>query len=137
MDTISGFFASIMAKPLAPVVRKLIETQLKRLLKSDVFLSNYSGAADIRTSDGNQLRSEHSYTKTEIEFDNRLPESVDIYWINHEGGPKKYCTLRPNQTRIFATFVTHPWIVEKESNAEEVRRIIVDASIGRVIIAEE
>lgn len=128
---------TVVAIILAGALVQLFRALGKRLPKKDVFMSNYSGAADIHTTDGRPLRSEHSYTKTEIEFENRLTEPVDIYWINYQGGRQKYYTLPPNQTRRQQTFVTHPWIVEKVSTGEEVRRIVVDVSVGRVIITDE
>lgn len=129
--------ASVVAIILASVVVQLFRALRKRLPKKDIFMSNYSGAADILTTGGKPLMSMHNYTKTEIEFENRLTEPVDIYWINYQGGRQKYYTLLPNQTRRQETYVTHPWIIEKVSDGEEVRRIIVDGSIGRVIITDE
>ena len=129
--------ASVIAIIVAGAVAQLFRALRKRLPKKEVFMSNYSGAADIRTTGGKPLRSKHNYTKTEIEFENRLTEPVDIYWINYQGGRQKYYTLPPNQTRRQETFVTHPWIIEKVSSGEEVRRIVVDESIGRVIITDE
>lgn len=128
---------TVVAIILAGALVQLFRALGKRLPKKDVFMSNYSGGADIHTTDGRPLRSEHSYTKTEIEFENRLTGPVDIYWINYQGGRQKYYTLPPNQTRRQQTFVTHPWIVEKVSTGEEVRRIVVDVSVGRVIITDE
>ena len=82
------------------------------------------------------LRSKHAYQETEIEFDNRLIEPVDIYWITYKGGRKNYGTLPSMQQKRLMTFVSHPWIIEKVSDGKEVLRIIADGSIGRVIIED-
>ena len=129
-EIIGTVVAILVAGGIAAFFRSLIT----RLPPMDVFLSHYRGNAEIRTADGEQLRSKHSHTQTEIEFENRLAEPVDIYWINYEGGREKYYTLRPGETRRQQTFVTHPWIIETVSDGTEVHRIIVDVSIGRVIV---
>jgi hypothetical protein len=132
LELLLGILATLLAAALITVWKKL----KGRPSPDEVFLSRYSGETNIETGEGESLRSKHAYTRTEIEFDNRLSEPVDIYWINYQGGREKYHTLPSMQTKRIKTFVSHPWIIEKVSDGQEVRRIIADGSMGRVIIAE-
>ena len=88
------------------------------------FRKNWSQWTGADGTAGEGLRSKHYRIRTDIEFDNRLPEPVDIYWINYEGGRQKYHTLRPGETLIQKTFVTHPWVITRVSDGKEVHRII-------------
>lgn len=63
------------------------------------------------------LRSQNSSRKVKVTFFNGLNEPLDIYWIDYQGGLKKYHTLRGNSHVVQDTFGTHPWIaVDRRGN---------------------
>jgi hypothetical protein len=56
------------------------------------------------------LRSKNSNRAVNVVFFNGGNVPVDIYWIDFEGGWKKYHTLRPNSNVSQPTYATHPWV---------------------------
>jgi hypothetical protein len=53
-----------------------------------------------------------SLVPTEILFDNRSSETVNIYWLNALGNPQFRGSLAPGQQRSFNTYATHTWVVK-------------------------
>jgi hypothetical protein len=47
---------------------------------------------------------------TSITFVNATSGSVDVYWLDYQGGRVYYYTLAPGQSYVQSTWVTHPWV---------------------------
>jgi hypothetical protein len=47
----------------------------------------------------------------QLTFRNLTPDSIQIYWIDYEGGLKFYQTVAPGGQLGMNTFITHPWVV--------------------------
>ena len=47
---------------------------------------------------------------TQIEFRNVSGYDMRIYWLDYQGNRVLFNTLRPNQTYVQNTFLTHPWV---------------------------
>jgi hypothetical protein len=56
-------------------------------------------------------RSLSSQVSTNIQFINRKPFRVKVYWIDFTGKRQHYFDLEPDEVRDQQTFVSHPWIV--------------------------
>jgi dipeptidyl aminopeptidase/acylaminoacyl peptidase len=61
------------------------------------------------------LRAPHpsrdSAADTEVTFENRLDETVRLFWIDSGNGRVPYGTLRPGEKRTQHTFAGHVWLV--------------------------
>ena len=61
------------------------------------------------------LRAPHpsrdSATDTEVTFENRLDETVRLFWIDSGNGRVPYGTLRPGEKHTQHTFAGHVWLV--------------------------
>ena len=124
-----GVISNQIVDVVVPTVEKKADNKVKEILKdfkqdltklkTEIFLKEYKG-----TKGTVQRRSELGNTQIEIEFVNRLDEMVVVYWIDYKGVEKEYFKLRPKESKKQMTYVTHPWIVRKEKNKEEVGSII-------------
>ena len=120
---------------VVPVVEKRAHSDAqeelsKRLeeLKTDLFISNFEGA-DLR-------RSQRGNTEIELEFVNKLREAVVVYWKDYDGNEIEYFRLEPGQSRMQMTYVTHPWIVKRESTDEPVSSIVANVNERQLLIEE-
>ncbi|HEY3128875.1 MAG TPA: hypothetical protein VGL91_05415 [Acidobacteriota bacterium] len=57
------------------------------------------------------LRSMEATTTTSIEFVNLSSQVVQIYWLDYNGTRRLYNTLKPAESYVQSTFLTHPWVV--------------------------
>src|SRR5712692_668949 len=62
------------------------------------------------------LHSIEGATTTSIEFINQTSDSVNIYWLNYNGGRQFYNTLAAGASYTQQTYVTHPWVVTDSNN---------------------
>ena len=66
------------------------------------------------------LRAPHpsrdSAVDTEVAFENRLDESVNIFWIDSDGRRIAYGSLRAGEKRTQHTFAGHVWLVTSAGN---------------------
>ncbi|MBT9289138.1 VHL beta domain-containing protein [Prosthecodimorpha staleyi] len=64
-----------------------------------------------------RYRSQNSNVAVNVLFYNGTKIPLNIYWIDFNGGWKKYHTLRPDSNVRQKTFATHPWIaVDQRGN---------------------
>ncbi len=76
--------------------------------------------------------------ESSISFINKMPETIEIFWLDHTGHPRSYAKLAPNGTFAMSTFAGHLWLVKtlngKELGlitAEEVPlKVSVDGSVA-------
>ncbi len=61
------------------------------------------------------LRSRNSDVSTKARFANRSVEVVTVYWLDFAGERVRYKTLQPGESYTQQTYLTHPWVVVKES----------------------
>lgn len=101
--------------------------------------ASYTGANTVLKpqscqAEGN-LRSLSSQISTNIQFINRKPFRVKIYWIDFTGKRQHYFDLEPNEVRDQQTFVSHPWIVtEAGANQPCINIFFPNEKPGMVII---
>ncbi len=99
-----------------------------------------SVTAEVRAEDpaGDSSRAARTGAETEITFDNRMSSSVEIFWLDGDGGKRSYGKISPGERRNQHTFGGHRWqmVNEKGDSLGEViandtpRLITID---GRVI----
>jgi hypothetical protein len=58
-----------------------------------------------------RLRSTSSLFSTNVQFINRKPFRVKVYWIDFAGKRQHYFDLEPNEVRWQQTYTTHPWVI--------------------------
>ncbi len=56
-------------------------------------------------------RSGPSERSTNISIENRLKESIDLFWIDRDGRRQKYGSIQPNEVHQQHTYVGHVWSV--------------------------
>lgn len=56
-------------------------------------------------------RSGSGRAATSIEFANHSAQAIQVYWIDYQGQHRPYATLRPGQSYVQGTYVTHLWLV--------------------------
>lgn len=62
------------------------------------------------------LRSINNIHRSFVQFINKTPCNVTLYWIDYQGQAVSYGDLSPGDYVDINTFVTHPWIfVDKET----------------------
>ncbi|MEM0969715.1 MAG: hypothetical protein AAF191_01370 [Verrucomicrobiota bacterium] len=61
-----------------------------------------------------QAKSARSQEATEIDFQNRSPGTVSVYWIDWKGDKKLYRTLKPGSRYTQSTYRDHVWVIEDE-----------------------
>lgn len=90
-------------------------------------------AAEMRCADEAGLRSTEGTVATSLNFTNRMPKALRIYWINYNGARQFYGVVRPGQSFHQQTYVTHPWVLTDAKGtcvavfmpAREPRRVVV------------
>jgi hypothetical protein len=61
---------------------------------------------------GPQVRSREATTPTSIEFVNpSISIDVVVSWIDYQGKAQTYATLKPGQSYVAQTYLTHPWML--------------------------
>ena len=55
--------------------------------------------------------SRRSAEETSLRFINRTKETIQIFWLDTEGGRKAYATLKPDEEHEQHTFAGHAWLV--------------------------
>jgi von Hippel-Lindau disease tumor supressor len=65
--------------------------------------------------EANGQKSLNSAVPTEIRFVNHSGQTVNVYWLDYEGRPKWYQTLRDGEFYDQPTYVTHPWLIAGEN----------------------
>ncbi|MEM7800210.1 MAG: hypothetical protein AAF633_13535 [Chloroflexota bacterium] len=63
-----------------------------------------------------KLYSIESETQVRIEFCNLTQKTRKLYWIDFDGYPVLYATLKPSDRFGMKTFLTHPWLVTDEND---------------------
>jgi hypothetical protein len=66
---------------------------------------------DVGCAGESDLRSIEDATLTEVIFFNQSPETIRTYWIDHEGHRQFKSEIRPGDSFVQQTYVTHPWVV--------------------------
>lgn len=67
--------------------------------------------------DTSQCNSLNTAAECAIQFTNNSGVPVDVYWLNGAGTEIFYYTLSPGQTVTQLTWLTHPWIVRRNSDS--------------------
>jgi von Hippel-Lindau disease tumor supressor len=65
--------------------------------------------------EANRLKSLHSAVATEIRFVNHSGQTVNVFWLDYDGRPKFYQTLRDGEFYDQSTYLTHPWLIANEN----------------------
>jgi dipeptidyl-peptidase 4 len=65
-----------------------------------------------------QLRpSTRTGPESEITFDNRLDQELEVFWLNTEGRRQSYGTIEPRGRKVQHTFGGHVWLVANDQGA--------------------
>jgi hypothetical protein len=106
---------------------------------SIVLLLNYGGSvvAESKTQilepqsclSETRLRSQSSLLSTNVQFINRKPFRVKVYWVDFSGKRQHYFDLEPNQVRWQQTFTTHPWVVTNSGENQPCLSIFLPPSL--------
>lgn len=77
--------------------------------------------AAIKTQGCDSESSAHSRflgeeSATSIEFVDSTPRTRKVYWLDYSGQRQHYISLRPSESHVQRTFLTHPWLV---TNSDE------------------
>lgn len=62
-------------------------------------------------------RSQSSASETSQEFVNESDKRVRLYWIDMQGNPVGYATLKPGQSHSQHTYAGHAWMVKAEDGS--------------------
>jgi len=68
---------------------------------------------DVGCAGESDLRSIEDATVTEVIFFNQSPAAIRTYWLDHDGNRKFGSEIRPGDSYVQQTYVTHPWVVTK------------------------
>jgi len=72
---------------------------------------------DIGCSGEGALHAIDEKTQTEVTFFNQSPKPIRIYWLDHHGIRKFGSEIRPGDSYVQLTYVTHPWVVTNATRA--------------------
>ena len=70
---------------------------------------------DVGCAGERALRSIDENTMTEVTFFNQSPAPIRTYWLDHQGNRKFGSEIRPGDSFVQQTYVTHPWVVTKSA----------------------
>jgi von Hippel-Lindau disease tumor suppressor protein len=105
LGTVATVLALILpALPIAPV--KISPSMNRRNIA--VVNTNLQARPCIEAG---ALRSSSYGHKTVVQFINREPAAIRLYWIDYQGTRELYGNLSPGESVEFDTYVTHPWLV--------------------------
>lgn len=77
--------------------------------------------------------SQSSAVETSIQFVNRLRDEVDLFWIDTNGDPQPYGTLKPGETKSRPTYVGHVWLAAaKNGDTLAVFEAAGDAGVAEI-----
>ena len=66
---------------------------------------------DVGCAGEGGLRSLDDTRSTEVIFFNQSPATIRTYWLDHEGHRQFKSEIRPGDSFVQQTYVTHPWVV--------------------------
>jgi hypothetical protein len=89
---------------------------------------------DVGCAGESGLRSIDDTTVTEVIFFNQSPAPIRTYWLDHEGNRKFGSEIRPGDSYVQQTYVTHPWVVTKSSAKSCVAIFQPEASASIVVV---
>ena len=70
---------------------------------------------DVGCASENGLRSVEEATVTEVTFFNQSPTPIRTFWLDHRGNRIFGSEIRPGDSYVHQTYVTHPWVVTKST----------------------
>ena len=70
---------------------------------------------DVGCAGENSLRSTEEAKLTEVTFFNQSPTPIRTYWLDHQGNRVFGSEIRPGDSYVHQTYVTHPWLVTKST----------------------
>lgn len=70
---------------------------------------------DVGCAGESGLRSIEDATLTEVIFFNQSPAPIRTYWLDYDGNRKFGSEIRPGDSYVQQTYVTHPWVVTRSS----------------------
>ena len=70
---------------------------------------------DVGCAGESRLRSIEDTKLTEVIFFNQSPGPIRTYWLDHGGNRKFGSEIRPGDSFVQQTYVTHPWVVTKSA----------------------
>ena len=72
---------------------------------------------DVGCAGEGGLRSISEATLTEVIFFNQSPAPIRTYWLDHQGNRKFGSEIRPGDSYLQQTYVTHPWVLTTAAKA--------------------
>jgi von Hippel-Lindau disease tumor supressor len=89
---------------------------------------------DVGCAGENSLRSTEEKKVTEVIFFNQSPAPIRTYWLDHQGQRIFGTEIRPGDSYVQQTFVTHPWVVTKSGAKTCVAIYQPEASSAIVVV---
>ena len=85
------------------------------------------GTNQVVTIDERDIRPREGSNPVTLTFVNRLPWTVDVFWLDYAGKEQLYATVAPGQSHVQQTFETHPWRIRQQHSGDEVALYIASA----------
>jgi von Hippel-Lindau disease tumor supressor len=89
---------------------------------------------DVGCAGETALRAIDEKTLTEVIFFNQSPAPIRTYWLDHQGNRKFGSEIRPGDSYVQQTYVTHPWVVTKSGAKTCVAIFQPEASSAIVVV---
>jgi hypothetical protein len=66
---------------------------------------------DYSCAEESALFSQQTSIQSRLIFRNEMPQTVQLFWLDYDGGRRPRLTLTPGETGVQPTFFTHLWVV--------------------------
>ena len=74
--------------------------------------------------------------QTQVTFENRSAEPVNMYLVNNDGKEELYKVLQPGQHHSATTYISHEWRVRSEKTGMLIKTVAVESTTKNVVIVE-
>ena len=89
---------------------------------------------DVGCAGESGLRSIDESTLTEVIFFNQSPAPIRTYRLDHQGNRIFGSEIRPGDSYVQQTYVTHPWVVTKSATKSCMAIFQPEASASIVVV---
>jgi hypothetical protein len=112
--------------------RALLAALLAALSSSTAYAQNE--LRDVGCAAESGLRAVDEKTMTEVTFFNQSPAPIRTYRLDGQGNRKFGAEIRPGDSYVQQTYVTHPWVVTKTTAKTCVAIFQPDAKSAIVVV---
>lgn len=83
------------------------------------------------------VRSLNSRMETYVLFENKSNSTVDINWINYNGGEEIYASMAPGSVHLQPSFATHPWSVRRHITQDSLDIVVAGPSPTIAVVGDQ